>query len=93
VPFRNLPCNADDVDGASCTEVGGYMLVTRFIGDPSSSLTPVIVLHGGPGHGMMPFKGSLDRLAQEAASVVLRPTWVGALRYEGLAKSPSVFAD
>ena len=29
----------------------------------TSGLTPVIVLHGGPGHGMMSFKGSIDRLS------------------------------
>lgn len=29
----------------------------------SSGLTPVIVLHGGPGHGMLSFKGSIDRLS------------------------------
>jgi len=70
VLFRNLPCDADDIDGASCTKVGNYMLVTRFIGDSASSLPPVIVLHGGPGHGMMSFKGSLDRLARGGRPVL-----------------------
>jgi pimeloyl-ACP methyl ester carboxylesterase len=70
VPFRNLACGTDGVDGAACTEVGNYMLLTRFIGDASSNLTPVIVLHGGPGHGMMSFKGSLDRLASGGRPVL-----------------------
>jgi proline iminopeptidase len=59
----DLPCRNCSGD-ARAVQVGGFDLYYRELGT-STTKSPIVVLHGGPGHSSQSFKRSLDFLAQE----------------------------
>jgi len=62
---RYLACKYPD----NSTTIGGFDLYTNLLGY-NTSMTPIIVIHGGPGHSSFSFKGSLNRLADTGRRVL-----------------------
>jgi len=57
---RDLACAGN---ANTTTSLDGFNLYTRLLGT-NTTLPPLVIIHGGPGHSSESFKGSLDRLAQ-----------------------------
>jgi proline iminopeptidase len=67
VRTRALP----SLEPASSIQIGGFNLFFRLLGAEDGGETPIIVLHGGPGHSSKSFKSSLDGLATTTSRRVL----------------------
>lgn len=46
-----------------CLTVGGFELLVRQLGSEHGGI-PIVILHGGPGHSSLSFKGGMDFLAE-----------------------------